>query len=262
MLGGKNDRTTLAVLEYYPQHKKLFLSQLFEKIKTENDVSADQILIEQIQSFNPGIQWLAIDVPLDLPKCLRCPLKCPGYEKCKEPEIQWMWKQHRDRKESRKNTRLFTPYTQRCAELYFASELEEPFHLPEALGANIAPLTARSLFLQKRLKVPMIEVFPALSFWRLGRALGVPKKLLQTQGRMLRQHEAREQFLNALIEKRVVFVYQQDVQRLAENKDAFNAFLSALTAFLHSRDQCEHRPRGFPEDETWVKFPVENPKWF
>ena len=262
LLGGKNDRTTLAVLEYYPEHRKLFLSQLHEKIKSENDISADQTLIDQIQSFQPGVKMLALDVPLDLPKCLRCKLKCPGFEKCKEPEIQWMWKAYRERKDRQKQTRLFTPYTQRCVEMYLANELEEPFHLQEALGANAAPLTARSLFLQKRMNFPLVEVFPALSLWRLGHSLGLAKKYLQAQGRSLRLHETREIFLNALIEKRVVFIYQQDVQRLCENRDAFNAFLAALTAYLHSRGQCEPRPRGFPEGETWVRFPVEEPKWF
>jgi hypothetical protein len=262
LLGGKNDRTTLAVLEYYPEHQKLFLSQLYEKIKTEEDVSADQLLVEHIQKFAPDVELLAFDVPLDLPKCLRCKLKCPGFEACRELEIQWMWNAHKERRDKKKNLRLFTPYTQRCVELYLASELEEPFHLQEALGANAAPLTARSLFLQKRLNIPTIEVFPTLSLWRLGRSLGLSKKLLQAQGRSLRQNETREQFLNALIEKRIVFIYQQDIHRLIENRDAFNAFISALTAYLHSRGQCETRPRGFPEKETWVGFPVEQPKWF
>jgi hypothetical protein len=262
LFGGKNDRTTLAVLEYYPEHNKLFLNQLFEKIRTEDEVSADMTLVDQIQSLGEDVELLAMDVPLDLPKCMRCKLKCPGFEKCREPEIQWMWKVHRHRKEDKRQLRLFTPYTQRSIEMYLATELEEPFHLHEALGANLAPLTARGHFLKRRLSLPVIEVFPQLSLWRLGRSLGIPKKYLQVQGRLLRQDETRQMFLQALIENRLVFIYQQDVQRLIENRDAFSAFLAALTAYLSTRGQCEPRPRGFPEAEGWIEFPVENPKWF
>lgn len=252
----------MAALEFYPSHGKLFLNQLFEKIRTDNEVSADFTLIQHIHAFEADVELLALDVPLELPKCLRCKIKCPGFENCKEPEIVWMWKTHRARRETRKQLRLFTPYTQRCVEMYLASELEEPFHLQEALGANMAPLTARSYFLKRRLSLPVIEVFPQLSLWRLGKHLGLAKKYLQTQGRLLRHEETRQEFLKALVERRLVFIYQQDVQRLTENRDAFNAFLSALTGYLSSKGQCEPRPRGFPDAEGWVQFPLENPRWF
>src|SRR5690348_11737461 len=39
--GGKTDKTCLAILEYYPAQNKIFLSRLFDRIKTEGEVSAD-----------------------------------------------------------------------------------------------------------------------------------------------------------------------------------------------------------------------------
>ena len=46
-----------------------------------------------------------------------------------------------DRGRARK---LFTPYTERCVEQYLATAFDEPFHVQQALGANMAPLTARA----------------------------------------------------------------------------------------------------------------------
>jgi hypothetical protein len=262
LLGGKNDRTSLAVLEYYKDHQKLFLNQLYEKIKGDQKVSSDLILLDQINSFVPDIKLLAVDVPLTLPLCLVCRPKCPGIEKCKEAHVQWMWKNYESRLNKKKTTKMFTPYTQRCVEMYLASELEEAFHLQEALGANMAPLTARLQYLKLRLKIPMIEIYPQLSLWRIGRSLGLSKKYLLPQGRSLDQDTTRQMFLQALVEKRLVFIYQQDIQRLIDNKDVFNAFLAALTGYLSSRGQCEPRPRSFPPLESWLEFPVEQPLWF
>jgi hypothetical protein len=140
--GGKTDKTSLSVIEYYPVQRKIFLSRLFDKIKTEAEVSAD------------------LHVPLQLPRCLICTLKCPGYEVCEEPEIQWMWKQYRAQAKKKSPPRLFTPYTERCVEQFLQTELEEPFHLQHALGANLAPLTARAQYLIRRMDAPVLEVFP------------------------------------------------------------------------------------------------------
>ena len=41
MGGGKTDKTCLSILEYYPTQNKIFLSRLFDRIKTEGEVSAD-----------------------------------------------------------------------------------------------------------------------------------------------------------------------------------------------------------------------------
>jgi hypothetical protein len=86
--GGKNDKTSVAVLEYYPGQNKLFLTHIYEHIQAEGEISGDLALFEIIKEHSPNLEYLCIDAPLKLPKCIRCKLKCPGYEKCKEPEIQ------------------------------------------------------------------------------------------------------------------------------------------------------------------------------
>src|ERR1017187_6963654 len=166
--GGKNDRTSLAVLDYYPGQEKLFLTHIYEHIQQEGEISSDQALFEIICEHQSGLEFLCVDAPLKLPKCIRCKLVCPGYEKCKEKEIQWMWTQHKKHKKQKPRAKLFTPYTQRAAEIYISTELGEGLNPLETLGANIAPLTARAVYLVRRLPgVKAIEIYPKATVLRL-----------------------------------------------------------------------------------------------
>ena len=258
--GGKADKTSLAVLEYYPEHKKIFLSHLNEKIKSDGDCSADLQLYKLITSFEK-VKFLAVDAPLKLPKCMRCRLKCPGYEVCDEPEVQWMWKAYKKAYEKRKPKKIFTPYTERCCESYIATQLEEPFHPPHALGANMAPLAARAHFLGRRLKVPKIEVYPKLSLWRIGRALKIQKSYLRFHRHAFDGQEARQSIVERLIEKDIAFIYRQDQRSLVDNHHSFEAFLCALTGVLKFLKQVEERPKDFPKGEAWVEIPKTEIHW-
>ena len=247
LAGGKTDKTALCSLEYYPKQKKIFLSRLFNKIKSEGQVSADLKVCSLVaECAKPKL--LAIDVPLQLPKCLRCEMKCPGYETCTETEIQWMWKQKQPNK-------LFTPYTERCADMYLANQLEEKFQVQHALGANMAPLTARALFLKRRLKVPVIEGNPRVTLWRLGHKLHVAKSHLRFHKHWETGQETREHLLQKMIDKKWLFIYEQDRRELIESANSFDSLLMAMTSLLQFHDQCESRPAGFPSRENWVSFP-------
>ncbi len=258
MAGGKTDKTCLAHIEYYPKQNKIFLSRLFEKIKTVGEVSAD-LQLHRLLDQTPGkFETIAFDVPLQLPKCMRCRARCPGYEDCTLSEIKWMWKQYRSLNKKRKPKKLFTPYTERCVEIYLAGYLEETFHLPHALGSNAAPLTARAQFIQRRLKSKAIEVYPKLSVWRVGKALGVGRSHLMFHKHAVSGEESRRLILSRLVEKNLAFLYAEDLRSMIENNQAFEAFIAALTAVLYFRGECEPRPRDFPRDEQWIAFPKEN----
>lgn len=259
--GGKTDKACVAVLEYYPKHKKVFLSRLVEKIKSDEVHSADFKIHEVIEQYHHEIDLIAFDVPLRLPNCLSCKKTCPGIESCQEPHVQWMWDYTRKLHKKKKPRKLFTPYTQRCVELYLASELEEPFILQHAMGANVAPLLARALFIKRRIETKCVEVFPKLSVWRVGRALNVMKSHLRFHKHSIGGEESRREILQALSTHNVAFVYDQDVKLMIENNHAFEAFICALTAFLKFRGQNEERPAGFPANEDWVEFPKTTIKW-
>lgn len=258
--GGKSDKACVSVLEYYPNNKKIFLSRLFEKIKSEEKISGDLKIHELIEQNIDTTEYVAFDTPWTLPNCILCTKKCPGYENCNEPHIEWMWRHQEDKLKDKRPKKLFTPYTQRCVEMYLNTELEEVFHLHHALGANSAPLLARAAFIQKRLSAECIEVFPKLTMWRLGQSLNVMKSYLREHRDAFGGDEARAQFLSALNENNLAFIYTQDMKQMVENNHAFEAFLCGFTAFLKYRGLTEKRPKKFPSSEAWIDFPVANLK--
>lgn len=274
--GGKTERTAVAVIEYYPESKRIFLRALRDKLKGEGELSSDETLFHLLTVEEVGLETIAFDAPLQLPKCIRCDLVCPGFEACRLPEIRWLWSEHESREKKKRPNKVFTPYTERCAEVAIANHLEEPFHPPHALGANAAPLAARAHFLARRITgkrvlnlakpestdPQLIEVYPKLSVWRIGRDLKVPKSHLRFHRHAVDSDESRHFFLKQLIEREITFIYQQDLKTLIESPQAFDALIAALTAFLKYRGQTVPRPDGFPKDEIWVEFPEEEIDWF
>jgi hypothetical protein len=260
--GGKTDKTAVAILEFYPDKKRVFLRSLREKISTSGEVSADEALVRILSEEEKNLTSIAFDVPLQVPKCFRCELKCPGVEKCSEPEVKWMRDMHKKRAKQKRPNKMFTPYTERPAEIYISHELEEPFHPSHALGSNAAPLTARARFLSRRLRSPMIEVYPKLSLWRIGTDLDIPKSYLRFHRHAVDSDEARLFILRTLIDKEIAFIYQQDLREMVENNVAFEAFICALTAFLRYRGQTEKCPASFPKGEAWIEFPNKEIQWF
>jgi hypothetical protein len=262
--GGKNDRTSVTVLDYYAEQKKLFLTHIYEHIQQEGDISSDQALFEIINDHTENLEYLCIDAPLKFPVCVRCELRCPGYENCKVKEVQWMWKQHRKRKEAKPRGRLFTPYTQRAAEIYVSLEAGENVNPMETLGANIAPLTARAHFLMRRLpkSLKTIEVYPKLTVIRVGKSLKLAKSHLAHYKHQVGGDESRQVILQELVKRDIVFIYQQDFLKLIENSHSFDAFIAAFTGFLKFQDQCEKPPKDFPLTDGWIEFPVKNPDLF
>lgn len=259
--GGKTDKTCVALVDYYPDQNKIFLSRLFERVSTHGEVSSDLQLHKIVTELPGKVESVAFDTPLQLPKCLRCRLKCPGFEACEETEIKWLWKHYRKRNTQKKPRKLFTPYTERCVEFYLQTELEEVFHPPHALGANMAPLTARAHFITRRLKRPCIEVYPKLSLWRIGRALGIGKNHLRFHRHSFGGEESRHIILQRLIQEDIAFLYVQDVKNMTANAHAFEAFVCALTGVLEFKKQCEPRPKGFPKEEAWIAIPKAGVKW-
>mgnify|MGYP001566910457 FL=1 len=259
--GGKSDKACLAVIEYFPKYKKIFLTKIFEKIKSEENISADLKLHELIEQMRENTESLTMDTPSRLPACLRCKLKCPGYENCKEVHIEWMWKYFREKSKKKKPKKIFTPYTQRCVEMVLATEFEEIFIMPHALGANQAPLLARAVYIKKRLDIPILETFPTATLWRLGRSLQVMKSHLRHHKHSVGGNESRRAILQALSSSNVAFVYEQDVKLMTENNHAFEAFMCALTGFLKFKGLTEARPKNFPKNEDWVEVPTENLNW-
>lgn len=257
LAGGKTDRTSIAVIEYFPDHKKVFLARLFDRIKNEvPHFSSDSRVHEIISQYQGEAESLAFDVPLSLPKCLRCNLKCPGFDICNEVEIKWLRSTYEKINKKKRPKRFFTPYTQRCTETYFSLLWPDIFELQHAMGSNLAPLVARALYIKRRLSIECIEVIPKLTVWKLGQDLKVNKSLLKFHRHSVRGEESRKAFLEAISEKGGVFIYQQDLKIMQEHFQAFDAFICAYTAYLKFRGQTLKRPNDFPNQEQWIEVPV------
>lgn len=253
--GGKADKACIAVIEFYPDQKKIFLSEILEKIKTEELISADFKIHEIIHQYEKQVETVAFDSPLSLPKCLTCRLRCPGYETCEQPEIIYMRELYQNNHDKKKPKKMYTPYTQRCVEA-FLSEHESDLDIQHALGANHAPMTARAHFICRRLKVKTIEVFPKLTVWRLGHELRVNKSNLKIYRNSVGGDQSRAIFLQAMVEKLGIFVYQQDLKTMVENFHAFDAFIAAYTGLLKYLKKTEPRPKNFPKSELWIEYPT------
>lgn len=257
--GGKSERTSITILDYYTQQKKLVVSRLFDRLYSDGVISSDLKLYETIREYETNLQILAIDVPLSEPKCFRCELKCPGYESCEEPEILWMWKQFKNDLKINKNHKLFTPYTRRCAEMHWSKELEGSWSLGDALGANQAPLLARAKFLLRRLEevhdLKVIEVIPRLSLLRWSYKHKLLKYMVSDVRSSTKGIESREYVISKLIEELGLFVYDQDRTLYCDSLVSFDSLLAALTAFWKFQNRCEAQPKSFPRTEHWIDVP-------
>lgn len=244
------------MLEVYPEQKRIFLSRLHERIKTEETISADTKIVGMIEELAVDTRALvAFDAPLSLPQCLICPIACKGYETCPDPHVKWMRKIDQAAQAKKRPKKPFTPYTQRPIDLYLAQVEDENLEVQHTMGANLAPLAARAMYLKRRIATPCLEVFPRLAVWRIGLELKVSKAQLRVYRNSIGGEEARRIFLHALTEKAGLFLYQQDFKILCDNPHAFDALISAWVGFLKDQEKTEPPPPDFPADAAWIEFP-------
>lgn len=254
LAGGKTSKTHLAIVDYFPSENKVFLSHLFRDIGEDSKVSSDTVLINLIKENSQSLQSIAMDAPLTSPPCLEH--DCDGVETCKSKEVKWMWEQHRLNQNDRRPNKIFTPYTERPVEQVIAFQLEQQFPLDHALGSNRAPMWARAQHLQKRLKkIKLLETFPRLIVWRIGRALKISKTPLLFYKNSVEGAHYREQILDRFIDAEWLFMYSQDTKHMVKDAHVFEAVLSSYTAYLNFKNLCETPPKGFPIGSGWVAFP-------
>ncbi|MCM2323653.1 MAG: DUF429 domain-containing protein [Oligoflexia bacterium] len=265
LAGAKNKKTALALLEYYPKEKKIFLLDIHDRIAAQEGRSGDEVLLALIDQQQP-VTSMGVNVPLGLPPCLSCSRKtCPTQDKCQLAAVRWMRREtekarHRRLQEPRAIE--FTPYTQRPFELWARYHLLPKlpewarFDIDETLGGNKAPLTARMNFLQRHLRdLRLIEAWPKLSVALLALQLDLGKRALSTYRHLEEGVHSREQILEALAEKRSIFLYEKDLRKATHSLPAFDAFICALTALLADNNGCARVPAGFPAASDWVEYP-------
>lgn len=264
--GSKNDRTALAVLDFYPKTQRLILVDIQPKIVGVEDMSADEALVRAVEEAlgeAPHLTGLSIHGPLSLPPVLRQAVKegkpQPFSEKSRDAEILWMnelWKRLKPK------PRPFAPYLERPAELHMRYVCKEKFPVAEAMGANLAPIAARLQFLKPHLPEPQNEVYPRATLARVVASLGLPKTIARDYSDLERGVYTREQFFTYLGKKiPQLFIYEKDLEQMVVNLSAFNAFLCALTQHLIFAEQCETPSKNFPKSAGWIHFPRSAIDW-
>lgn len=259
LAGAKNQKTSLASLEYYPNERKVFVLDIFDRISHIENQTGDEALLELIAEVKPGVAKMGVNVALELPPCITCTRKsCPLPTQCSVPSVKWMRASHRKGSQPQ----AFTPYTQRPIELWVRhqlfSKLPETHHfdIDETLGGSRAPLTARMNFLKRHLKgISFVEVWPKLSIAILAHHLKLDKRLVSTYRHLENGAYSREEILISLSKKYEIFIYERDMRKLSQNLNSFDAFICAFTALLSDENQCVKTPKGFPEKSGWVQYP-------
>jgi len=275
LAGAKNQKTSLAVLEYYPKERKVFLLDIYDKISSNDEQNGDEALLETLQETTnldkSRVAKLGVNVPVTLPPCIGCTRPaCRAQQKCTGPTVQWMrdlTERAREDEELAVNVLEFTPYTQRPFELWARYKIlpmlppDFRFEIDEALGGNRAPLTARMHFLGKHLKnLPVVEVWPKLTISVLAAILGIPKRVILKYRKPEEGYQARMDLLETIALKQGVFIYERDLKKLASSLTAFDSFLCAYTAMLSDLDLTAKPPKGFPKDSGWVEYPIRQVK--
>lgn len=268
LTGAKNQKTALAVLEFFPKEGKTFLLDVQTGIGYDRDHDSDQVITETLlDHMDPKIEsWVGANVPLTLTPCVECTRKtCPLPKHCTVPEVKWM------RNHSPKNSpeNFITPYTQRPVDIWIRNEVLPEISstpkfgvkldLDETLGSNKAPLTARMAMIKKHLpKIEFLEVMPKLTLAQLAIALKIPSRWTQTYRQLEDGIYAREMILEKLIEHFDLFIYERDLKKITQHLNAFDAFICALTVKLVDLGKTMNPPKGFPASSGWVHFPRGN----
>jgi hypothetical protein len=196
----------------------------------------DEVLVAYLLRHLDDETVVAINAPLTLPPCIRCPLPCPGVQACTVPVVAWMRKHapalstHRGRSDRGKPA--VTPYTQRASDLLLTHVGLQP---RESLGQGMGPLAARAAYLrhalspQLRLHENLIEVHPPATIIRL---FGAAVEHRLGRGPADEVAAQRRKIFVGLGEKlRFDYVWPEIVVR---SPHIFEAVLSAFTAFLWS----------------------------
>jgi hypothetical protein len=250
--GPKNERSSLAALDYSRTTNRLILTDVETSFGGVEDVSADEVLLEHIKKLarEPGRSFkaLTINAPLTLP-----PYFARESKPASHPEVLWMkkiWGRLKPR------PRPFEPYLQRPVEIYLKYMTQERFLANDALGSNLAPLTARAHFLAKQFPNPTYESVPRFALQRIVIALGLPKNLFRDYTDIDKGLATREALLTGLIKKvPQLFIYDKDFDHMVQHPSQLHAFVLCLCGYLNAKGLCEKAPKSFPRSAGWTLLP-------
>lgn len=264
LLGAKNNKSAISIIDYYPDESKLFLIDLIQEVEPEKSETNDQALLRTIKSHSIKNTLLSINAPTTLPPFFqKNTRKFSSIENWVKSEI----KLAQERKLSNKTPpklREFTPYTQRPVEIWLRYNVIPnlpkgiQFDVDETFGGSRAPIAARMHFLSNSLKnYEIIEVLPKLSVIKMAHVLKLGQRHINKYRHLDLGKSARVHILNSIADELNVFIYENDFKTLSKNLNCFDAFISGLTGYFFRLDKCQKPPRNFPLSSGWVTYPKQ-----
>ncbi|MFN8113179.1 MAG: DUF429 domain-containing protein [Solirubrobacterales bacterium] len=236
-LAGVTGSTGYAVLEG-AQNPTLTKAGVLPLAKTP--VAAEDDLLQLIDDVAPT--RIAIDAPLTLPPCLTCPPYCRGPGAgCELEASRSMWEVGSN------------PVIRRQCELKL-KELIPGSDPKPTMGLGV--ITARAVALMRKLEtrgIPpasasrgeVLEVYPAATLLRLGHHDRPPREA---------PADTKAVFYESVIGALPSVVSAELSAICTGSDDAFDAFLSAYTAWLYPGG-LEHPPADFNVASGWIWFP-------
>ncbi|HVJ63916.1 MAG TPA: hypothetical protein VM901_01535 [Bdellovibrionota bacterium] len=259
--GPRTQRTTIAVIDHYPQSQRLVLRDLVTpEVGSDDPDQAIKVGMEALAHDQRHYTGCAVHAPLSLPPALEAKKKIlSSSQVAKNPEVKWMdemWKKIKDRPGP------FVPYLHRPAEVWLRYKAVERFGDVMSFATTGAALAARMQYLQHQLPGPLNEVFPRAVLKRLAESLGIRNFVHKKYSDLEHGITAREEFLIQLgMKMPQLFLYDKDVEKMILGVNFFNAFLCALMQHLIYRGEFEDRPKGYPSAATWIYIPRIHTNW-
>jgi predicted small lipoprotein YifL len=259
--GPRTQRTTVAVIDHYPQSTRLVLSDLINPETGSDD--PDESVKNQLWALTSQTQQFTgcgVHAPLSLPPALEQKNKVlSSAQISKLPEVKWMnemWKKIKDRPGP------FVPYLHRPAEIWLRYKAVERFGDVMSFSTNGAALAARMQYLKHQIPGPLNEVFPRAILKRISESLGVRNFVHKKYTDLEHGITAREEFLIQLgMKMPQLFLYEKDVEKMVLGVNYFNAFLCAFMQHLIHRKECENPPKGYPAKASWIYIPRIHTNW-
>lgn len=273
-LSGANASKTALVILSCVKSNQFALSGVYEKIGSVGTVFSDERLVDILNSEGP-FDAVFIDCPLTSPPCARCVRPtCPGAWKCEDVEVAYMLAiqeklreknsdsaqtelSHRIRKKKRK------PINPQAQRLWDALQnLEHGSGRHSSYNPSMAPLVTRAATLQRRLKAldtPIIlkETAVPLALEIFCEQMQLPPEIALEYRKFGVGQERRETIFDAFVDSGMhaeTFSFE-DALLARSSVETFHAFIAAIVAYLHERNQTDQPPKHFSEDGGWVYAP-------
>jgi hypothetical protein len=253
-LSGINaEKSALAALEL--KNNIPTVANIFERIGPKGLQTSDDRIFEIFERLSPE-DCVFVDSPLGVPPCIKCSREaCPGAMRCNDVGVAYL---SAISQELGKRRRPVSPQSFR---VWDALQLKSKILVEPSYNSNSGPLVYRAKILEKRLRSIRPSYFLRetqidLAVSRIRSFLKLPdhtpKAYRSFEGGAL----VRESILQAMVERKVLSLNPQDLERSVRGVEVFQALIAGWVNVKSVLGQIEGPPSNYLPDDSWVWLPV------